>query len=197
MNNSPQDPFHLFVSWFETARQEESVAAEVMSLACSDGNGFPSLRNVLFKGYSGVPKGIRFFTNYGSRKAQALDNNPRAAGLFYWPIAGRQVRLEGSCQKLDQGESDIYFADRPRQSQLGVWASRQSDEIPDRDFLEAQLAHFEARFEGNEVPRPGWWGGYRLVPSSFEFWSSRPNRLHDRLLYQLHGALWKRRRLAP
>ncbi len=191
------DPFLLFETWFEQASQEEHVAANVMSLACTDGKGFPSLRNVLFKGYSGDPKGLRFFTNYGSCKAQALAENPHAAALFYWASAGRQVRLEGNCQKLDGGESDVYFASRPRQSQLGVWASRQSEEIPSRDVLEAQLVHFEQRFAGEKIPRPDWWGGYRLVPSSFEFWCSRPNRLHDRLLYQLDGSAWNTCRLAP
>ena len=168
---------------------------EAMALATATPDGVPSVRFVLLKGID--ERGVEFYTNYESRKGRELAANPAAALAVLWKPLQRQVRLEGVVEVLTPEESDEYFATRSRGSQLGAWASRQSEVIPDREWLEARLASLETSYP-SEVPRPPHWGGYRLVPSVIEFWEGRPNRLHDREAFTrgLDGA-WHSRRLSP
>ncbi|MDX1409503.1 MAG: pyridoxamine 5'-phosphate oxidase, partial [Saprospiraceae bacterium] len=161
-----------------------------------DSLGQPSSRVVLLRGLT--EQGLIFYTNYTSRKAIELSDNPQGALLFFWQPAHRQVRIEGTLRQVDPAISDAYFAQRPRGSQIGAWASPQSASIPDRASLEENMQHFAARFEEMEnIPRPSFWGGYLLAPKSIEFWQGRENRLHDRVLYQRVEKGWKRERLAP
>ncbi len=165
-----------------------------MALATADAAGRPSVRFVLLKALD--PRGLVFYTNYRSRKAQDLASNPRSSAALWWPALRRQVRVEGAVEKLGPEESDAYFRTRPRLHQLGAWASPQSEVVPDRSFLERRLRELDAQFRG-EVPRPPFWGGYRLVPDRFEFWEGREGRLHDRLLYTQRLSGWIVVRLAP
>jgi pyridoxamine 5'-phosphate oxidase len=188
------DPFRQFSAWFEQAR---AVIAEpnAMTLATCSRDASPSARIVLLKGHG--PDGFTFFTSYDGRKSLELADNPRAALLFYWAELERQVRIEGVVERTTAEESARYFASRPRGSQLGAWASHQSRVIAGREELEAKLAEVTARFEGAEAPCPPFWGGYRLRPSSFEFWQGRLNRLHDRIRYRREGERWVVERLSP
>lgn len=181
--------------WFEEAAASGIIEAERMALATATPDGRPSVRIVLLKGID--EDGIRFFTNYGSRKGRELDANPRAAATLYWQPLQRAARLEGPVERLSAAESDAYFAGRPRGAQLGAWASRQGAAIGDRADLEARVAELDARFAG-EVPRPDFWGGYRLRPEAVELWQGRPDRLHDRehFLLQPDGS-WRAERLSP
>jgi len=189
------DPLALFGRWYDEAKAAVRDRS-AMTLATADGSGQPSARTVLLKGFDS--RGFVFFTNFDSRKGRALDVNPRAALLFFWPELERQVRIEGSVERVDAEESDRYFASRPLGSRYGAWASPQSRVLPDRAALEALVADAEARFPApGGPPRPGWWGGYRVAPASVEFWQGRASRLHDRLLYLRDGGGWKRLRLAP
>ena len=190
------DPYELFARWFEDAEASGLLLPESMTLATATPDGRPSARMVLLKGVG--PDGLRFFTNYGSRKAAELDANPHAALCFHWSVLERQVRVEGRVERLSGEASAAYFATRSRGSRIGAWASRQSRSIPDRAGLEAQVAEIEARFAGREVPLPDFWGGYRLLPDRFEFWQGRANRLHDRLAYtpRADGG-WEITRLQP
>ena len=165
-----------------------------MSLATVDANGRPSLRTILLRGWD--RHGFTFFTNYESRKGRDIAENPRAALLFFWDKLSRQIRIEGSVQKITPDESDAYFQSRPRGHRLSAWVSAQSRPIGGRDELDARMSAIEARYPG-EVPRPPYWGGYRVLPERFEFWQGRPNRLHDRLVYSRDGELWTVERLAP
>jgi pyridoxamine 5'-phosphate oxidase len=149
---------------------------------------------VLLRGWD--ERGFKFYTNYESRKGEEIAANPRAALLFFWDILSRQIRIEGAVQKLAEAESDAYFYSRPRGHRLAAWVSEQSRVIAGRDQLERQMRELEAQFTG-DVPRPPHWGGYRVVPNRFEFWQSRPNRLHDRLVYRRERDLWLIERLAP
>jgi pyridoxamine 5'-phosphate oxidase len=189
------EPLAQFQHWYEHAVAAGLPEPEAMALATSTADGAPSVRFVLLKGIDA--RGVEFFTNYESRKGRELAENPRAALAILWKPLQRQVRLEGAVEVLTPQESDEYFASRSRGSQLGAWASRQSEGIPGRDWLEARLAAFDAEYEG-EVPRPPHWGGYRLVPHAIEFWEGRPNRLHDREAFTrgTDGA-WHSRRLSP
>jgi pyridoxamine 5'-phosphate oxidase len=168
-----------------------------MSLATASKNGLPNVRVVLFKGW--VRGGLSFFTNYDSPKAQELLQNPRAALLFYWGALSVQVRISGKVEKLKKEESDRYFQSRPRLSQLGAWASPQSEEIPDFDFLALRVQEFAEKFEGEEVPRPKNWGGFRLLPLSMEFWFGREGRLHERYVFERKSPTgkWRRYLKAP
>jgi pyridoxamine 5'-phosphate oxidase len=189
------NPLHRVRDWFEEAAASGIIEAERMALATATPDGRPSVRIVLLKGID--DEGVRFFTNYGSRKGRELAANPRAAATLYWQPLYRAARLEGAVERLTAEESDAYFATRPRGAQIGAWASAQGSVLRDRAELEARVREVEARFPG-EIPRPGLWGGYRLRPDAVEFWEGRPDRLHDRehFLLQRDGS-WRAERLSP
>ena len=189
------NPWAQFQRWFDEAVAAGVPEVTAMTLATSDTRGRPAARIVLLKGVD--ERGFTFYTNYESRKGQELDANPWAALLFFWQPLQRQVRIEGRIERVSAAESDTYFASRPLGSRIGAWASPQSREIPDRDTLEQREAQMRERF-GEDPPRPPHWGGYRVVPDSFEFWQGRPSRLHDRLVYRPDGQHgWRIVRLAP
>lgn len=193
-NRLDADPVKQFNAWFEDAA--ELPEPNAMTLATVDAGGQPDARTLLLK--SCDARGFTFFTNYRSAKAGQLADAPRAAMLFFWGPLHRQVRIRGRVERTTRAESEEYFATRPRESQLGAWASPQSEEIASRDILEQRLAQAEARFAGRPVDCPDHWGGYRLVPESIEFWQGRPARLHDRIEYRRgEDGHWARRRLAP
>ena len=189
------NPLHRVREWFEEAAASGIVEAERMALATATPDGRPSVRIVLLKGID--DDGIRFFTNYDSRKGRELDANPRAAATLYWQPLSRAARLEGPVERLTAEESDAYFASRPRGAQIGAWASAQGTVLRDRAELEGRVAEVEARFP-DDVPRPDHWGGYRLRPEAVELWQGRPDRLHDRehFLLQSDGS-WRSERLSP
>lgn len=191
------DPFALFSRWFADAVDAGMVEPNGMTLATADGEGRPSARVVLLKGFDRT--GFRWFTNYASRKAEELMANPHAALLFWFDKLERQVRIEGHVQAVSAAESDDYFATRPRGSQIGAWASPQSQPIDHRADLERLEREVAERFGAGEIPRPPHWGGFKLAPRAFEFWQGRSNRLHDRFRFTPMdgGEGWSRRRLAP
>jgi len=188
------DPFVQFMRWLEDALEAHPGWPNAMTLATADAEGRPSARTVLLKSVD--RRGFTFFTNYESRKGRELQANRRAALLFYWPKLERQVAIRGEVVLVERDEAEEYFRTRPRGSRLGAWASPQSRVIGGRDELEDRVRDLDAEF-GDEVPLPSHWGGFRLVPVAFEFWKSRPNRLHDRVLYSPEVDGWKRERLAP
>jgi pyridoxamine 5'-phosphate oxidase len=189
------EPLEQFQRWYEGAVAAGVVEPEAMALATADADGMPSVRFVLLKGID--DRGVEFFTNYESRKGRELIANPRAALAILWKPLQRQVRLEGPVEVLEPEESDAYFASRSRGSQLGAWASKQSEVIPDREWLEARLAAVDAEYPG-DVPRPPHWGGFRLLPTTVEFWEGRPNRLHDREAFTRgEDGAWVSARLSP
>lgn len=190
------DPFQQFDAWFDAAVRSCQQEANAMSLATVDANGRPSVRIVLLKGYDS--RGLVFYTNYESRKADDLAANPEAALCLWWPELERQVRVDGPVERIPAEESDDYFATRPRESQLAAIASPQSRVVASRRELEERLAEVERRHASGPVTRPANWGGYRLIPREFEFWQGRPHRLHDRLRYRRRDdGSWERVRLAP
>ncbi len=168
--------------WYEEARKIGEPKPEAMTLATATPAGRPSARIVLYKSQSG--RGIDFYTNYESRKGQELENNPFAALVFYWPLLGRQIRVEGGVQRLDENKSDYYFATRARDSQIAAWCSAQSETVASREALEAAHAATAKRFAEGKIPRPPNWGGFELVAERVEFWIDRDWRLHDRFLYE-------------
>jgi pyridoxamine 5'-phosphate oxidase len=188
------DPIAAFQQLFARASTREPDATAV-ALATADATGAPSVRMVLLKAVDAA--GFVFFTNYESRKAGELDVNPRAALCFYWPVIGVQVRVEGGVERVSAAESEAYFATRPRESQLGAWASRQSRPLASADALREEFARTSARFEGQPVPRPPVWGGFRVRPQRIEFWHAGEHRLHDRVLYTRAGEGWTVERLFP
>ncbi len=190
--DTPKEPLALFAKWMDEAAAQPEPNA--MTLATVDADGQPQARVVLLRGYDA--RGWVFYTNYESDKARELAAHPRASLLFFWPELTRQIRLCGSVARVSDAESDAYFASRPRGHQLGAWASRQSRTIASREALEAEMRSTEARFP-DAVPRPPHWGGFRLSPSSIEFWQGQENRLHDRLRYVLREGAWQRERLSP
>ncbi|CAN5179044.1 pyridoxamine 5'-phosphate oxidase [soil metagenome] len=190
------DPVKEFQVWFENAGKTYTEEANAMILSTVDNNHRPSSRAVLLKDYSA--KGFSFYTNYNSRKAKEIENNPFVSLLFYWPTLGQQVRIEGKLSKLSLKESEEYFRSRPRESRIGAWASYQSHELHDRKELDDKIEKFTKEFEGIDVPKPEWWGGFLLVPDRFEFWQGRESRLHDRVTYTLQNDnSWKICRLSP
>ena len=175
------DPFTLFDSWFSEAKASEPNDPNAMALATADASGRPAVRMVLLKGHG--PDGFVFYTNRGSRKAEDLAANAQAALLFHWKSLRRQVRVEGAVSRVSDAESDAYFASRGRDSQLGAWASEQSQPLAARSIFEARFEAMQFRFAGGDVPRPPHWGGYRVVPDRIEFWQDRAHRLHERRLF--------------
>jgi len=165
------------------------------ALGTANESGRPSVRIVLLRGVDA--KGFVFYTNYGSRKARELTTNPHAAITQYWPTLDEQIRIEGSVELVGAAESDAYFAGRPRESQIGAWASNQSADLESRTVLESRIAEIASRYAGGPIPRPPFWGGFRLVPTQIEFWYARPGRLHERLLYTRSGGGWATSRLYP
>lgn len=192
---APADPLVLFAAWFAEAKEAEILLPEAMSLATCTPDGLPSLRMMLLKGFG--PGGFVFYTNFESRKAAELTNNPRAAMLLHWKSLQRQVRVEGTVERLSDEESKVYFDSRLRGSRLGAWASHQSSVIASRRQLEQRFDELEQKFAGREIPLPPFWGGYRMKHQRIEFWQGRLNRLHDRLCYILDGDQWTIARLAP
>jgi pyridoxamine 5'-phosphate oxidase len=190
------DPLAAVREWYDAAVAAGLPEPNAMALATASPDGIPSVRIVLLKGIDN--RGIEFFTNYESRKGRELAANPRAAVALHWQPLSRQVRMEGAVERLTPAESDAYFSSRPLGSRLGAWASRQGTPIGSREELEAALAAAGERHAGDAVPRPGYWGGYRLVPDAIELWEGRPNRLHERVHYlrQPDGS-WRSERLSP
>lgn len=205
MNPETHDePLDVIDAWIAEAAALGVALPEAMTLATVSEEGAPSARIVLYKGRSGGAArpggsgdGLAFFTNYESRKARELEKLPRAALVFHWASLQRQVRVEGTVEKVSAEESDAYFATRPRESQLGAWASPQSESIDSREVLEEGYEEVERRFEGQTVPRPPHWGGYRVIAERVELWIGRGGRLHDRYLFVKTSAGWKRSLLAP
>lgn len=190
------DLLALFDAWFDEAVRAGLPQPDALALATVGLDGRPAVRMVLLKGFG--PDGLVFYTNYHSRKGRELAANPQAAACLWWAALDRQVRISGVVEQLAAGQSDAYFATRPRASQLAAWASPQSEPLADRAMLERRLRELEAEYRGRPIPRPAHWGGYRLVPTEIEFWQGRPHRLHDRLLYRRQtDGTWLCRRLAP
>lgn len=191
------DPFAQFRLWWDEVAGSNAMEANAMAVSTVNANGIPQSRMVLMKDFDAT--GIVFYTNYGSAKARDIAANPNVAALFYWPSLQRQVRVTGVAEKVSAAESDAYFRIRPRGSQLGAWASDQSQPISSASELRASFEHYEQEFEHtDEIPRPEDWGGFRIVPTRVEFWQGRENRLHDRIVYSRdeHGG-WVHTRLAP
>jgi len=194
-NTIDRDPIKQFQIWFNDAIAAKLPLPEAMTLATATPDGRPSARMVLLKQVD--HDGFVFYTNYRSAKAEQLDGNPYAALVFYWAKLDRQVRVEGSVVKTSTQESSEYFSTRPRESQIGAWASEQSQAILSREVLEQRAQELEAMYRDREVDRPEHWGGYRVKPERIEFWKSRIGRLHDRILYQRSANGWTITRLAP
>lgn len=188
------DPITEFLNARQRAEAHHVDTAPV-TLATADLTGQPSARMVLLRGAD--ERGFAFFTNFNSRKGRELEANPKAALCIHWVALDEQIRVEGDVERLPDDEADAYFRSRPRGSQLGAWASAQSEVLPSRETLEETYREIERRFDGGPVSRPPFWGGYRIVPRRIEFWYGRPDRLHDRLLYVRHGGGWTIERLYP
>ncbi len=192
----PADPIPLLEQWLQEAIDSGVPEPTAMVLATATPEGIPSARVMLLKGLENGA--LVFYTNYESRKAAELDSNPYAAVVFFWAELERQVRVEGRVERLSAEESDAYFQVRPREAQIGAWASPQSRPIASRDVLEERFRHLQQLYPTDvPIPRPPFWGGYRLVPHVIEFWQGRPNRLHDRIQYRWQHTQWLRERLAP
>jgi len=189
------DPFELFLQWFDEAVTAGLHEPNAMTLATATPDGKPSARVILLKGLDAT--GFTFFTNYNSRKGNEIEQNPHAALVFLWHELERQVRVEGSVVVSSAAESDEYYAVRPLGSRLGAWASPQSAVIAGREVLEQQQQELMAKHADGIVPRPPHWGGYRVVPAAIEFWQGRPSRLHDRIRFRRSNKVWVRERLAP
>lgn len=190
-----EDPIMLFNDWFSKAKRSGIFLPEAITLATATKEGIPSARMMLLKAVDA--RGFVFYTNFGSRKGTELRENPHAALVVHWPTLQRQVRVEGSAERLSSDESQAYFSTRPRGSQIGAWASQQSSPVTSRVELEQRFRDYEHKFQGREVPLPDFWGGFRLRPVSIEFWQGRLNRLHDRLRYTNEGGCWNVTRLYP
>jgi pyridoxamine 5'-phosphate oxidase len=190
------NPFEQFKIWFNQALAAQLPEPNAMTIATATSDGKPSARMVLLKDYD--ERGFVFYTNYESHKGQQLIRNPWGAIAFLWVELERQVRIEGRVEKVSAAESDEYFHSRPKGSQLGAWASNQSQVVESRQVLERRLEQLKEEYDNKEIPRPPHWGGFRVIPDEIEFWQGRPNRLHDRLLYRRgEGGSWKIQRLSP
>jgi pyridoxamine 5'-phosphate oxidase len=195
LSDIDSNPLTQFSQWFEEARQAEVPEPNAMHLTTVSAQGQPSGRIVLLKGLDET--GFVFYTNYESHKGKNLAENPLASLTFFWAELERQVRIEGKVEKVSEEESTAYFHSRPHASQLGAWASPQSQTIESREVLENNFKELEEKYEEGKVPKPAHWGGFRLIPEQIEFWQGRPSRLHDRILYQKEGGDWMINRLAP
>lgn len=189
------EPVAQFAKWFEEAVEARVMEPNAMTLATASKSGVPSARIVLLKGVD--EKGLVFFTDYRSQKGSELERNPEAALVFHWPELERQVRIAGTTTRVGKEESEAYFRTRPRASRLSAWVSHQSQVVRDRQELEARVPEMNAKYPGEDVPLPPYWGGYRLAPRSFEFWQGRESRLHDRIRYLRDGESWRIERLSP
>jgi len=189
------NPFALFDEWLAEARASEPNDPEAMALATAGSDGSPSVRIVLLKGHG--PEGFIFYTNDESAKGEQIAGNPRAALLFHWKSLRRQVRVEGLVERVPDRDADAYFATRSRDSQLGAWASDQSRSLENREIFEARYDDARRQFDGQDVPRPPHWGGYRVIPERIEFWVDRPHRLHERRLFVRDGDSWSEGLLYP
>jgi len=195
-SNTKADPIKQFELWFNEAQEAKVPEINAMTLSTATQDGRPSARVVLLKGIYEI--GFVFYTNYLSRKGKEITKNPVGALTFFWPSMERQVRIEGTIEKVSKEQSEKYFHSRPKSSQVGALASPQSQEIESRDVLEKKWSDLEAEYEGKEVPKPSYWGGYIVKPRMIEFWQGRPSRLHDRILYKkIDNKNWKKVRLAP
>ncbi len=190
-----EDPFELFEAWFKQAEQSGIVLPESMTVSSVGEDGRPSARVVLLKEHD--ENGFVFYTNYGSRKGQELDHHPLACLTFHWNILQRQVRIEGRVERVSHQQSENYFHSRGRGSQVGAWASHQSQVIANRQVLEQQVSAYKEKFASGEVPLPEFWGGYRVIPDCIEFWQGKADRLHDRFRYTSDAKGWKVDRLSP
>ncbi len=192
----PDDPLLLFMAWMEKAGTSGIPDPTAMTLSTVDDQGSPSSRIVLLKKID--QNRLIFFTNYHSRKAKEIRNNSKVAAHFYWPELERQIKISGEAQVLEDTDSDLYFRSRPHESKVAAWASPQSKEVPDRDYLEREYQLYLDKFKGSEeVPRPAYWGGFAIEPKHMEFWQGGKHRLHDRIMFSLKDERWKRIRLAP
>ncbi|MDP2088881.1 MAG: pyridoxamine 5'-phosphate oxidase [Flavobacteriaceae bacterium] len=196
-SNIPENPMELFQKWYFEVEESGAVEeANTMNVTTLELDGFPKSRIVLLKRFTW--EGFIFYTNYNSDKGKAIAKNPKISISFFWHQLERQIIIKGFAEKLSENLSDGYFESRPDGSKLGSWASDQSQEVPSRAYLDNRLKEFEKQFEGKEIPRPDFWGGYLVKPVSIEFWQGRPNRMHDRILYALQENFdWKITRLAP
>lgn len=188
-------PFNQFNLWMKEALDAKIIHANAMTLATVNKKGVPSARTILLKELD--DSGFVFYTNYESEKAQELNENPNASLVFYWKEFERQIRITGITEKITIEESETYFKSRPLESKLGAWASKQSEEIPNRDYLVNKYNEVKEKFKGTEIPLPPFWGGYRLLPNIFEFWQGREMRLHDRIKYEKVENGWRILRLSP
>ncbi len=189
------NPFLQFEKWYKEAIDAKVDLANAMSMATADGRGMPSVRTVLMKYFD--EKGFVFFSNYQSKKAKDIEENPQVAVLFPWLSLERQVRISGNIEKISASRSLKYFMSRPRESQLGAWCSNQSSIISSRSILLQKMQEMKEKFRSGAIPLPNSWGGYRIIPETFEFWQGRNNRLHDRFQYQKRNTQWEINRLAP
>ncbi|NUM50811.1 MAG: pyridoxamine 5'-phosphate oxidase [Flavobacteriales bacterium] len=188
-------PIKQFAQWMAEAVDAQILDPHAMVIATANSNGKPSVRTVYIRDFN--ESGIIFYTNFNSRKGKELAENVDCSVLFLWEEVERQIRIEGKAEKVAEEISDAYFASRPRESQIGAWASQQSEKIKSREELEKKQKEYSQQFEGKEVPRPPHWGGYIIKPEYFEFWQGRPNRLHDRIVYEKKHSLWEIYRLNP
>jgi len=191
----PENPVELFRKWFEEAVESDVIEPNAMALATVTGAETPNVRMVLLKGLT--DHSISFYTNYESQKAKDLDAHPVAACTIWWAELERQIRISGKVEKLTVAQSDDYFRSRPRDSQIGALASSQSRPVANRKELEANFKEIEEKYEGEEIPRPDDWGGFKIIFETIEFWQGRPGRLHDRIFYQQTAGKWNLQRLAP
>ena len=188
-------PLELFAEWYGVAEESGIFMPESVALATASPDGAPSVRMVLLKGHD--ERGFVFYTNYGSRKAQEMDANPRASLCFHWAVLERQVRVEGVVERIGSDESFAYYSTRPRGSRIGAWASKQSRPLPARAELEERVRRFDGEYPGDDVPLPPFWGGYLLRPATIEFWQGKADRLHERLVFTRQGEGWETVRLYP